>query len=96
MRILLTGTGGQVGSALLPLLQSRARVAAPVRQEFDLSRPGELATRLDDLKPDLIVNPRRSDRIEPRCQKRRHKRFPWMSKPRDVLRQMMKKQRKKD
>ncbi len=57
MRILLTGTGGQVGSALLPLLQSRATVAAPVRQELDLSQPGELATRLDDLRPDLIVNP---------------------------------------
>jgi dTDP-4-dehydrorhamnose reductase len=57
MRVLLTGTGGQVGGALLPLLQSRARVATPLRQEFDLSRPGELASRLDDLKPDLIVNP---------------------------------------
>jgi dTDP-4-dehydrorhamnose reductase len=57
MRVLLTGAAGQVGSALLPLLQSRASVAMPVRREFDLSRPGELATRLDDLKPDLIVNP---------------------------------------
>lgn len=52
------------------------------------ARPGEVL-------PDLIVNPRRPDRIEPRCQKRRHKRFPWMSKPRAVLRQMLKKQRKK-
>jgi hypothetical protein len=52
------------------------------------ARPG-------DVLPDLIVNPRRPDRVEPRCQKRRHKRFPWMSKPRAVLREMLKKQRKK-
>ncbi|MGY8667462.1 dTDP-4-dehydrorhamnose reductase [Bradyrhizobium sp. UFLA05-109] len=57
MRILLTGTAGQVGSALLPLLQTWATVVTPAREEFDLSRPGELAAKLDDLKPDLIVNP---------------------------------------
>jgi dTDP-4-dehydrorhamnose reductase len=57
MRILLTGTSGQVGSALLPLLQARAAVVAPPRRELDLSRPAELTARLDDLKPDLIVNP---------------------------------------
>jgi dTDP-4-dehydrorhamnose reductase len=28
-----------------------------VRQDLDLSRPGELAIKLDGLKPDLIVNP---------------------------------------
>ncbi|MCP3472171.1 dTDP-4-dehydrorhamnose reductase [Bradyrhizobium sp. CCGUVB1N3] len=57
MRILLTGTAGQVGGALLPLLQPWATVATPLRQELDLSRPDEIAARLDTLKPDLIVNP---------------------------------------
>lgn len=57
MRILLTGTTGQVGATLLPLLQEWATVVTPAREQFDLSRPGELAARLDDLKPDLIVNP---------------------------------------
>ena len=57
MRILLTGAAGQVGGALLPLLRERADVVAPLRDQFDLSRPGELAGRLDSIKPDLIINP---------------------------------------
>lgn len=57
MRILLTGTAGQVGSTLLPLLQTRATVVTPAREQFDLLRPSELGAKLDDLKPDLIVNP---------------------------------------
>jgi len=62
MRILLTGTSGQVGGALLPLLERQflqrdGRVLAPQRDAFDLSRPETLAETLDVLKPDLIVNP---------------------------------------
>ncbi|MET4069700.1 dTDP-4-dehydrorhamnose reductase [Bradyrhizobium sp. S3.2.6] len=57
MKILLTGTAGQVGGALLPLLQGRADIVAPALEEFDLSRPDELAGKLDSIKPDLIVNP---------------------------------------
>ena len=57
MRILLTGTQGQVGSALLPLLQGRHTVVAPLRDEFDLSLPDTLPAKLDALGPDLIVNP---------------------------------------
>jgi dTDP-4-dehydrorhamnose reductase len=57
MRILLTGTGGQVGSTLRPLLQGRGDVLAPQRAELDLSRPETLVEGLDELKPDLIVNP---------------------------------------
>ncbi|MBI5263389.1 MAG: dTDP-4-dehydrorhamnose reductase [Bradyrhizobium sp.] len=57
MRILLTGTSGQVGGALLPLLQRNDIVLAPKRDEFDLSRPETLTERLAALKPDLIVNP---------------------------------------
>lgn len=36
--------------------------------------------------PDLIVNPSRPDRIEPRVRKRRPKEYPLMNKPRGVLR----------
>lgn len=57
MRILLTGTTGQVGGALLPLLEGHGEIFAPTREEFDLSRPALLADRLDRLKPDLIINP---------------------------------------
>jgi dTDP-4-dehydrorhamnose reductase len=57
MRILLTGTSGQVGGALLPLLRHSREVLAPNRAEFDLSDPHALAAALDRLKPDLIINP---------------------------------------
>jgi dTDP-4-dehydrorhamnose reductase len=57
MRILLTGTAGQVGGALLPLLRDRGEILAPSLEEFDLSKPGVLADGLDRLKPDLIINP---------------------------------------
>src|SRR6476660_4058352 len=57
MRILLTGTSGQVGGALRPLLDKGGTVIAPSRSAFDLSKPEMLAGALDGLKPDLIVNP---------------------------------------
>jgi dTDP-4-dehydrorhamnose reductase len=57
MRILLTGTTGQVGGALLPLLNGAHEVLAPNRDEFDLSQPATLGAALDRLKPEFIVNP---------------------------------------
>jgi dTDP-4-dehydrorhamnose reductase len=57
MRILLTGTRGQVGSALLPLLEKCGELLAPGSKDFDLSKPQALEGGLDGLKPDLIVNP---------------------------------------
>lgn len=39
---------------------------------------------------DLIVNPARANRIEPRCRKRRPKEYDLMNKPRDVLRKLLK------
>jgi len=48
-----------------------------------------------DLMPDLVVNPHRPDRAEPRCKKRRAKQFDLMNKPRAVLRKRLKKQGKK-
>jgi hypothetical protein len=46
------------------------------------ARPG-------DVLPDLILNPRRPDRVEPRCKKRRPKQYSLMNKPRDVLRKLL-------
>ncbi|OJU25275.1 MAG: dTDP-4-dehydrorhamnose reductase [Nitrobacter sp. 62-13] len=57
MRILLTGTNGQVGGALRPLLEKGGTVVAPLRTEFDLSKPETLGMALDAFEPDLIVNP---------------------------------------
>lgn len=57
MRILLTGTSGQVGAALAPRLVRHGTVIAPKRDAFDLSQPGTLAKALDAAAPDLIVNP---------------------------------------
>jgi hypothetical protein len=50
--------------------------------------------RRGELLPPLIVNPRRRQRLEPRCRKRRPKKYPLMNKPRDVLRKALKKQAK--
>jgi dTDP-4-dehydrorhamnose reductase len=57
MRILLTGTGGQVGGALQPLLAGYGTIMAPASAEFDLSKPEGLFGELDRLRPDLIINP---------------------------------------
>jgi len=51
------------------------------------ARPGE---RL----PDLVVNPRRPNRIEPRCRKRRPKEYDLMNQPRKVLQEQLRKQAK--
>jgi hypothetical protein len=42
--------------------------------------------------PDLIVNPDRPDRFEPRTIKRRPKQYPWMSSPRSALRNRLREQ----
>ena len=43
----------------------------------------------EDELPELIVNPLRPGRVEPRSIKRRPKKFPWLQKPRDELRQLL-------
>jgi dTDP-4-dehydrorhamnose reductase len=61
MRILVTGVSGQIGGALLSRLPASlpatATLLAADRTTLDLSQPAALATALDRLKPDIIVNP---------------------------------------
>jgi dTDP-4-dehydrorhamnose reductase len=57
MRILLTGTSGQVGGALHELLTCWHEVLAPRRSEFNLAEPETLGKALDRFQPDLILNP---------------------------------------
>jgi dTDP-4-dehydrorhamnose reductase len=57
MRILLTGVTGQVGSALCAPLCEFATVLQTDRGQLDLSQPATLSSALDQLKPDLIINP---------------------------------------
>lgn len=57
MRILLTGTSGQVGGALHRVLVGRHEVLAPPRNEFDLAEPETLGHALDRFRPDFILNP---------------------------------------
>jgi dTDP-4-dehydrorhamnose reductase len=53
--ILITGTSGQVGGALLSLLGDRALRAD--RQQCDLSRPETLRAYLEAVRPAAIINP---------------------------------------
>jgi dTDP-4-dehydrorhamnose reductase len=57
MRIVLTGTSGQVGGALVSPLQGFGLVIAPDEAELNLAQPVEISGVLDRLKPDLIINP---------------------------------------
>jgi dTDP-4-dehydrorhamnose reductase len=57
MRILVTGISGQVGGALAPRLQSFATVLAPDLEMLDLAQLDAISDRLDQLAPELIINP---------------------------------------
>ena len=57
MRILVTGTTGQVGSALLSPLGALGTVLPVVRADLDLSFGTSIKPALGRLKPDLIINP---------------------------------------
>jgi dTDP-4-dehydrorhamnose reductase len=57
MRIVLTGASGQVGGALRQPLGQIGEVLTPGRSILDLSRPLSLPPVLDELSPDLIINP---------------------------------------
>lgn len=56
MRILLTGSGGQVGRALTTTLVPLGEVLATDRTSLDLSIPDQVRDRVVAFRPDLIVN----------------------------------------
>jgi hypothetical protein len=63
-----------------------------------LKRPGDAERRLQPGKPspyflELLVNPLRPGRVEPRCLKRRPKSYPLMTRPRKELRKRLRKRR---
>jgi dTDP-4-dehydrorhamnose reductase len=57
IRVLLTGVSGQVGGALQGPLGTVGSVLVADRNVIDLGRPVSIATALDRLSPDLIINP---------------------------------------
>jgi dTDP-4-dehydrorhamnose reductase len=57
MRVLVTGVTGQVGGALLGALNGEANVVAAPRAVLDLAQAETIASALDRIAPDLIINP---------------------------------------
>ena len=57
MRVLVTGVTGQVGGALLGALNGKANVVAAPRAVLDLAQTETIASGLDQIAPDLIINP---------------------------------------
>jgi len=77
-------------------LVRRTQMAAACRQHVTLERISFvdalrwLATAPADAPlPNLVVNPLRPDRFEPRCRKRRPKQYDLMTRPRAVLRNLL-------
>jgi dTDP-4-dehydrorhamnose reductase len=57
LRIVVSGVTRQVGGALISRLAAMHAVIAADRAMLDLCEPAAIAGRLDELTPDLIVNP---------------------------------------
>jgi dTDP-4-dehydrorhamnose reductase len=56
MKILLTGKGGQVGSALQKKLASVGEVIATDRKELNLENSDAIKAFIEKIKPDIIIN----------------------------------------
>jgi len=56
MKILITGTNGQVGHALMQQLKKHELVGL-TRQDCDLTQPNQIKQVIDQHQPDLIINP---------------------------------------
>ena len=57
MKILLTGSNGQVGFELKNKLRALGEVIATDREELDLTNLNAIRTFIDQIKPDIIINP---------------------------------------
>ena len=70
--------------------EAASRQGVPVdRISFAAALRWLLESSPGDALPNLVVNPTRPNRVEPRVRKRRPKQFPLMQKPRAELRQGM-------
>ena len=56
MRILLTGSTGQIGQSLTPKLAELGELVVPSRSELDLADPSAILAFVDDVRPALAVN----------------------------------------
>jgi dTDP-4-dehydrorhamnose reductase len=56
MKILLTGSGGQLAQELQPILLSSGQVIAVDRTRLDLSQPESIRQVMAEIQPDLVVN----------------------------------------
>ncbi len=57
MKILLTGKNGQVGFELQKKLSALGEVIATDREELDLVNSDAIRAFIDQIKPDIIINP---------------------------------------
>ena len=57
MKILLTGKNGQIGFELNKKLSVLGKVIATDREELDLTNLNAIKTFIDQIKPDIIINP---------------------------------------
>ena len=57
MKILLTGSNGQVGFELQKKLSLLGEVIATDREELDLTNPDVIKKFIDQTRPDIIINP---------------------------------------
>lgn len=77
------------------MLEAAARQEVPVsRISFADALHWMKHARPGEPMPDLVVNPYRPNRAEPRCKKRRPKQYDLMNKPRDALRKKLRNTRK--
>ncbi len=56
MRVLLTGSSGQLGTLLQSTRPPRFELTALDRSKLDVSRPADVAAAVAELRPELIVN----------------------------------------
>lgn len=64
MRILLTGSGGQIGHELAHALAPFGDIIAPSRADIDLAKTDVLVGRVRELHPDVIVNAAAYTRVD--------------------------------
>jgi hypothetical protein len=77
------------------MLEAAQRQQVPVsRISFADTLKWMRHARPGDRLRDLVVNPARPNRLEPRCRKRRPKQYDLMNKPRDMLRKALKTRRR--